>query len=208
VTADWDTAIAILLVGWKGIGLAALCGFLMGPIDAAIRPGGVRQLAAGVVFGLAAVAAMMGTADLGRGLILDTRWAAVGFGAAFAGVPGMAVSAAFAGGYRLWLGGPGAAAAVLGLAISGGLGLWWRHRVANRAGRTALAKYALLGAVVSLHAVTFPFILVDHPEVVGLVTWLTMAPVYVAAAVLFGLVTSGQVTHDPPGAARWSEREA
>ncbi len=99
-------------------------------------PRPLRQVAAGVLFALIAIAAMHTPFIIAPGVIADARVIPVLLAGPFGG-PGAALTAAMvAAGYRAWLGGLGSAAGVGTILTAGLLGMavtwWWRRREPRR----------------------------------------------------------------------------
>ena len=95
-------------------------------------PRPLRQVAAGVLFALIAIAAMHTPFIIAPGVIADARVIPVLLAGPFGG-PGAALTAAVvAAGYRAWLGGLGSAAGVGTILTAGLLGMavtwWWRRQ--------------------------------------------------------------------------------
>jgi PAS domain S-box-containing protein len=116
------------------------------------RPGAVSrqtvQLTAGLLFGAAAVLAMQEPVRLVPGVMFDARNVVLGVSGLFGGPIAAAIAAALAGAYRAWLGGNGAAPALVAMAgialASAGIGAW-----ARRGGAPVRLRHVALLAVVA-----------------------------------------------------------
>jgi signal transduction histidine kinase len=116
-------AIALGMVGYS---------YLVRWFDAA--PPGIRRwrpLVNGLVFGLLAVFLMRFRIDVGGDRFVDTRVVPIALATLIEGSPAGAVTAGLAVAYRVWLGGSGAPAGVLGIvatAVAAGLVRLWAQR--------------------------------------------------------------------------------
>ncbi len=109
-----------------------------------------RRVAAGALFGAAAVVSMLSSVDLGSGVIYDGRSTVVAVAGIFTGVPGGVTAAAIAVTYRIVVGGGGAPAGVAGIVLAAAMStplFYLRRR--NRQWRSPLVILAL---GVALHA--------------------------------------------------------
>jgi signal transduction histidine kinase len=118
----------------------------------------VRILVNGIAFGLVTVALMISRIEVGQGFFVDARTIPIALVTLVEGGWAGLVAALVASGYRIWLGGSGAPAGVLGLLATAGvaaLALAWARREGRVRTRHA---FALGGAV---YVVTFlSFVLV------------------------------------------------
>lgn len=106
----------------RSLGLAALVAMGYGLL---LRWGdqAKRNVFTGLLFGWAAVAAMLDPIVFAPGVVFDARAVMVALAGPFGGPAAAAISAAMAGAFRLWHGGIGAAAGLAGIAIAGSAGL-------------------------------------------------------------------------------------
>src|SRR6267142_3538465 len=123
-------------------------------------PGAIQPLAAGVLFGLIATAAMHTPFIIAPGVIGDARLIPVLLAGPFGG-PGAALTAsALAAGYRAWIGGAGSAAGVGSILTTGlfslAVALWWRHRIPRRHALMFVLLGFGLDAIVLAWAVALP----------------------------------------------------
>ncbi len=110
-----------------------------------------RHIVTGLAFGALAVVLMISRIQVG-GHYLDARAVPIALIGLYEGWPAVLLAAAAATAYRLWLGGPGALAGVLGIfstAAVAGLAFMWARRDGGVRARHALT---LAGAV---YAITF-----------------------------------------------------
>ena len=123
-------------------------------------PRPLRQVAAGVLFALIAIAAMHTPFIIAPGVIADARVIPVLLAGPFGG-PGAALTAAMvAAGYRAWLGGLGSAAGVGTILTAGLLGMavtwWWRRRQPRRPAPAFLLLGVALDAIMLVWAAALP----------------------------------------------------
>ena len=123
-------------------------------------PRPLRQVAAGVLFALIAIAAMHTPFIIAPGVIADARVIPVLLAGPFGG-PGAALTAAVvAAGYRAWLGGLGGAAGVGTILTAGLLGMavtwWWRRRQPRRPAPAFLLLGVALDAIMLVWAAALP----------------------------------------------------
>ena len=85
--------------------------------------GYARAASAGLFMGLAAIISLLYTVDLGGGYLADLRAVPVAVAGLFAGPLAGIIAVAVTAGARLWMGGAGAAAGILTIALSGCVGL-------------------------------------------------------------------------------------
>jgi signal transduction histidine kinase len=111
-----------------------------------------RQAVLGLAFGALAVVLMISRIQVGGDYFFDARAVPIALIGLYEGWPAALLAAALPAGYRLWLGGAGAAAGILGIAgtaLLTGLAFMWAGRDGGVRARHALA---LAGGV---YAVTF-----------------------------------------------------
>ena len=105
------------------LGLGALIVLGYGFILRHVRQPRHRVYASAVVFAGGAIAAMMNAIQMQSGYVFDTRAVFVVLSAVFGGpVAGLIVSAIVAA-FRIWIGGAGVAAGVVGIAMAGAIGI-------------------------------------------------------------------------------------
>lgn len=143
------------------------------------RRGGqpVRVLANGVFFGLLAVVLMIARIRLTEGVFIDARNVPVALIGLFEGWPAGLVAALVAVTYRLWLGGPGAGAGIIGVLVAGAAGGLF-HAWAQRQGGVGRRHIVVLTGVV--FATTFATFVLVGAYGVGLFhrVWLPLAAAY------------------------------
>lgn len=86
-----------------------------------------QKAVAGCLFGSIAVAGMISPVAVVPGVILDARSAVLGMAGLFGGPLVALISAAIAGGFRLWIGGAGALVGALVIVVSASMGLLYRQ---------------------------------------------------------------------------------
>jgi len=104
----------------------------------------------GLTFGIAVIFAMMMPIVFADGVIVDLRNLLVGLSSAFFGVPGAIISGAIALLTRFHLGGSGAAAGMIGIAIASCAGLAWAKFVRGKMKNIGV-ELVLLGIIISSH---------------------------------------------------------
>lgn len=143
----------LLIALVHGVSLLALLAIAFGVVERFYWPRWLRSVVQGVIFGCGGVIAMMAPAQIGDGIIVDSRALIVGFAAAFGGWPAALLAVAISGSYRLWLGGMGAVPGVIGIAVAALLGLAWRYFLRPKT-RVRPRHLAVLGLVVSCYLLT------------------------------------------------------
>jgi PAS domain S-box-containing protein len=127
----------------------------------------LRDAATGLLFGLAAVAAMLTSVDLGTGVLLDGRTVLIGLAPLFGGWVAAFLTDAIAIGYRIWVGGP-VHAPWLGMVVAGVAGIaFWRFQL-RRGKRPGFAGLWSLGVLISV--VNLSLILLRTPEFFAVVS--------------------------------------
>lgn len=164
-------------------GLMALLALSFGMIERSISQFHARSIVLGCVFGLGAILAMLEPVHLTDGVIFDARAIIVGLAAAFAGWPAAVVSALFAGGYRLSLGGVGAVPGAAGIVIASAMGLLWSLRYRS-AQRLTVARLLWLGAAISVSTLSILFL----PAAMMRVALTTAIPALAAASFVCAFV--------------------
>jgi PAS domain S-box-containing protein len=98
------------------IALVGIYGYLITRLRQS--PWYIRQLLLGLVFGMFAVGCMYAKIPVFKGVIVDQRNAIIALGGFFGGPLAAYLSAAFAGAFRVYLGGQGVLAGVIGLTLA------------------------------------------------------------------------------------------
>jgi len=117
----------------------------------------LRDAATGLLFGLAAVAAMLTSVNLGTGILLDGRTVLIGLAPLFGGWIAALLTDAIAIGYRIWVGGP-VHAPWLGMIIASvaGIAFWQLQlRRGKRPGFAGLWSLGILISVINLSLILF-----------------------------------------------------
>ena len=143
VVADL-VALTLPLVAFAAIGIP------YGVLCRRLPEGWSRDVAMGILFGVAAMLMMEHPILLAPGVMVDMRHLAIAFAGAFAGPLAMLGSLAIGAAARLAAGGEGALAGVVGMAIAGGAGLLWARLALTRDGLSARGL-SLLGAMICVH---------------------------------------------------------
>ncbi|MEX2617192.1 MAG: PAS domain S-box protein [Alphaproteobacteria bacterium] len=175
--ADLFSNMAILIV------LIAVYAWLSGKTGQA---GSIRRIALlGGLFGLAAIACMHAAVPLPGGALVDQRNTVIVLGGVFGGPVVAIIAAGFAGAYRLYLGGAGLAAGLIGcgLAVLAGTVL---HVLRNRI--DSLPKAVVAAAAATLVILPSLLFVGDFEE--GRAVLQAAGPPY-AAAVFLGLLLAG-----------------
>lgn len=116
---------AIIVTLARSLGLLALVTLAYGGLARRIRTPARRALAIGLLFGGGASLAMLDPQHVSPGVIVDARSVVIALAAPFGGWPAAVVAGLLAAATRLWLGGAGAVAGILGIALTaaGGIAL-------------------------------------------------------------------------------------
>ncbi|MDY0884594.1 PAS-domain containing protein [Dongia soli] len=108
----------------------------------------LRDAIIGLVFGGCMVLAMSLPVVLGPGVMIDGRSVLTGTVAVFGGPLGTVVALVMAIGYRVWLGGSGAAAGVIAISIAGLVGLTFRSLLLRGKFKSGPLTFLVLGTLV------------------------------------------------------------
>ena len=103
------------------IALVTIYGYLLRQIKTSVRF--MRQFFFGILFGLFAIGCMYAKIPVFEGVIVDQRNAIIVISGAFGGPVSAVISAFFAGSYRVYLGGGGAFAGVIGVSLAATAGI-------------------------------------------------------------------------------------
>lgn len=128
----------------SGLGQTALVVIMFSAVFRLTRKRRHSQLFLGLLFGIGAVASMVNPMEFVPGITIDTRSVMLALAAPFGGAVAAVVSMAMAGLVRVYIGGIGMPAGLLGIAIAGSVGLI-HHSVFN--GRTDTRALAVLGVM-------------------------------------------------------------
>lgn len=149
----------------------------------------------GLMFGVTGILTMLVPLRLAEGVIVDTRLVMTGLAGAFLSPLGTLLCAAVLGAYRLSLGGIGSGPAMVGIALTAGIGWLWQRRrpffSALRFGSTWSDGLWLVGLGLSLAAGGMLAIQTLPPEIARAVTarsWLAVLVVYPIGTVLLGFL--------------------
>ncbi|HYH39123.1 MAG TPA: PAS domain S-box protein [Azospirillum sp.] len=107
-----------------------------------------RTLVLGLLFAAGAVGSMLTPTVLAPGIFIDARSVLIGLSALFGGPVAALVAGTLAGAFRLWQGGVGALAGVVGIAATTLTGIAFERALRHRAARLGTPELLLLGAVV------------------------------------------------------------
>lgn len=141
-----------LLLVLNPLVLAIVLAYSYGNVTRFTGPGRRRNLAMGLIMGVAAMIAMLFPFSLADGIILDMRNLIVGLAAAFFGVAGAVVAVAIAAVTRIGIGGVGMPLGLAGIAIAGLMGLIWA-RFFNTKTTSPTFQRILLGVMISSHLI-------------------------------------------------------
>ncbi|HCA66105.1 MAG TPA: histidine kinase, partial [Pseudomonas sp.] len=130
--------------------LLALCWLLAFTTRSWNRSGQrTAKLLAGLWFGSACIFGMLNTSIGQTGIILDARTAVLSMAGLFGGPLVAGIAGVLAGGFRLWMGGPGVVPGLANVLLPIALGL--AYRCASRRRLIGIAFWQLLGFGVLLH---------------------------------------------------------
>ena len=140
---------------FQTVAALALVSILYGTVLRRIAPGGSRQVALGLVFGAAALSAMVQPIPMAPGVIVDMRHLPIALAGAFAGPWPMAIALSMTAAARIVIGGDGMLAGLIGMTLAGLAGtLWARLFLGRKAGGlpallvlAGMTNTNLLGAV-------------------------------------------------------------
>jgi PAS domain S-box-containing protein len=123
------------------IALVAIYGYLLGRLNHSHWS--QRQVVLGLSFGFFAVMCMNAGIQVYEGVIVDQRNAIVALSGAFGGPLSAVISAAIAGGYRVYLGGDGVIGGIVGITLAtlAGIGMNLFSGRFNSAARAALSAF-------------------------------------------------------------------
>src|SRR5690349_7038400 len=121
----------------------------------------LRDASVGLLFGMAAVGAMLTSVTLGTGVLLDGRTVLIGLAPLFGGWIAALLTDAIAIGYRIWVGGP-VHAPWLGMIIASLVGIAFWQLQLRRGKRPGFAGLWSLGIVISV--INLSLILLRMPE--------------------------------------------
>ena len=148
-----------------------------------------RGLLNGAAFGALAIVLMISRIEIAPDVFVDARAVPVALIGLFEGWPAVIVASAMAAGYRLWLGGGGAWAGVLTLALTG-IAAGLVHALARRAGRVT-AHHTVFLAGLTIFATFAGFTMLGDRGIrlLGPV-WSTYMLMLAAGIVAFGRLLS------------------
>jgi diguanylate cyclase len=155
----------------------------------------IRQAVMGFAFGLGAVFAMLTPMVFSDGVIIDMRSLLVGLSGAFFGIPGALIAGLMSLITRFMLGGNGANAGLLGIAIATCAGPIWARYVRHRVSQVALG-HVVLGLTISTHL--FAIVLLPPAVIWSLLT--EIVPILLAFN-LVGTILFGALMHREEGLA-------
>lgn len=124
-----------------------------------------HALLVGVLFGFGSILAMLDPVELRPGVLVDSRTTMFMLAGFFAGPAAGLVSAAIGVVFRIYLGGAGALAGCLVIAISAGLGLFGYYVLRRKEapiGFQSLVIFAFLSPLASLAVLVFPWSAVER----------------------------------------------
>jgi signal transduction histidine kinase len=130
-----------------------------------------RPVAIGVEFGVVAIVLMISRIYVGDDQFVDARAVPIALVAVVEGGPAGVVAAALAAGYRLWMGGGGALAGMLGIVATAGVATFVRAW-ARRDGRLGLRHSVALSLIVWLLTAASFLILGHHGAEMFARVWL------------------------------------
>ncbi|WP_176084160.1 diguanylate cyclase [Martelella sp. HB161492] len=128
----------------SGLGLAALVVLVFSLLLRKSHQKRPNSVILGLLFGFGAMAAMVYPSVFSPGVLIDTRAVMLVLAAPFGGPMAAFVSMAMAALTRIYIGGAGVHAGLLGIAVSGGIGLAFRYGLSNRLDMRGLIQLGLL----------------------------------------------------------------
>ena len=187
---DMATAAGLLI---DPILLAITVIYIYGLIGRVSLNANFKNLCMGGAFGLGATFAMLTPIVFADGIIIDMRNLLVGLSGAFFGILGAVVSILLAVITRIYLGGDGALAGVMGIMLAGFAGLFWSQYIRGRLGSIS-TECTLLGLVISVHLLA---VLMLPQDVVWRIL-IEVAPILVlfnvTGAILIGVLLAREET--------------
>jgi diguanylate cyclase len=154
----------------------------------------LEQPAFGVMFGIAIVLGMINPISLGEGLIFDTRTLLIGAAVAFVGPVAGAIALAIGIGCRIYLGGVGVYAGVVGLILAYAIAWAWCRYIHPRFKNRILAD-ATFGAVITSSIVAL-FVLPTEVAIgIFMQISLTLIKCNIIGMVALGFVFRREINH-------------
>ncbi|MGQ3675489.1 GGDEF domain-containing protein [Xanthobacter sp. TB0139] len=130
------------------VGIMALVAMIYGGLIRWRMPRAAIDVMGGLCFGTGAILSILSPIQIAPGVVADMRSLFIGFGAAYSGPIGAAVTVLMASGARLSLGGVGQLSGVVTIILTGGVGLVWWSLFQGRVNRPVMA-HLLLGGLMS-----------------------------------------------------------
>ncbi|MBP2313666.1 ATP-binding protein [Azospirillum soli] len=154
-------------------------------------PAPLSRILVGLLFGGIAILGMIDPVRVAPGLFVDARNVMMALAGPFGGPLGAVTAALVTGGYRLWMGGGGAAAGVLSITVAAllGIGFSWHAR---RRGRGFGGAYVVALAVAVTIAAPLGFVLLP-PELARRMMETALVPMSLGN--LFGVLFLGMLLH-------------
>lgn len=162
--------------------LMALLAVAYGSLLRAMRQA-EAQLVLGVLFGGAAVIAMLDPIQVAEGVIIDLRNVPVVLAGAYLGPPGAAAATLMATGMRAWAGGIGMLGGIVGIVVACLVGLAWASR--RRSGR-GLRSVAMLAGVSSCYLLSGFLVPADVAWRMVTSVWPFLVPLHVLGVLVVG----------------------
>ncbi len=169
------------------IALAVLLVYAYGFFSRSARSTNWVNLIMGVVFGLAASAAMSSPISIADGIIVDIRNLFIGLAAAYFGLVGACVAFFIGATARVFIGGEGMFLGIAAMSVAGIMGLIWASLVRPRVHNDILSLL-MLGAMISAHLVVGIFL----PPAIREAFYQGLGPTLLTANLL-GAVILGQL---------------
>ncbi len=190
-----EALISILEQSILMVALVALFGFIVGqrhPLDRS------RQIAVGLLFGLAASSAMLIPINIIPGFIFDVRAAILSLAPIFIGPLGSVIAGSLTVAARLALGGAGAAVGAMAIVLAVAAGFVYQALITHGDARK-IQTWHFFGIGLVVHATTLVFFILAIPGGALGATFPTVAPLFLAVAApltgVLGMMLFGYVNH-------------
>jgi diguanylate cyclase len=144
-----------------------------------------KSLLVGILFSFTAIFAMLTPFEFAPGVIVDGRGIMVGLGAAFGGIPAAIVVSISASAARLYIGGSGAIAGIMGIILAAALGLIWM-RMSRCSKRPKINHLIFGGAFISLQFLTVYLLPIELANKLMVNVFPILFPAYIMSAVVLG----------------------
>lgn len=176
-----DIAVAFI----HATGIMALTAIVFGAIIRSKLMPIHRSVLIGLLFSATSIFAMLTPVEFANGIIIDGRAIMVGLGAAFGGLPAAIVLAICSSATRLYIGGEGAFAGVVGILMAISLGYLW-IRLCPCNGRPNIKHLVIGGVVISLQFTSAYLLPLETANQIVVNVYPIMLPTFIISAVILG----------------------